>query len=131
MYNTIDNATPENAIVQSEPLLSIDRASGLYGTRNWVVSSLTLYGISPEIYEPLIERMGYIFNTEDSTWESLDEACQRYSIDVLIIKNTNTLWKDITQLKSARQPLFSGNYYAAFLCGRSRDGITAQPDSQK
>jgi hypothetical protein len=131
MYNTIDSLTPENAIVQSEPLLSIDRASGLYGTRNAVISSLTLYGLTQEIYLPLMQQIGHIFNTEDRSWHSIDEACQRYSIDVLVIKNTNTLWKNLDQLKSARQPLYSGNYYAAFPCGRSRDGITSQLTSQK
>jgi hypothetical protein len=119
LYGIIDNATSKNMIMQSEPTPGIDRASGLYGTRNSVYSSLTLYGVPAEKYEPLREKVGAIFDTPYGNWKELDHACQQYSIDILIIKNTDLLWKSINKLLAGRDPLFSGNYYTAFYCGAS------------
>jgi hypothetical protein len=116
-YTLIDNLTPADAFIQSNPELMVDRPAGLYRTRNSIIAVHTLYGVASEIYQPLIEEVGSIFNVEKSNWQSLDATCQRYFIDVLIIKDLDTLWESRDALKSERQPLYMGKYYAVFYCG--------------
>src|SRR6266540_734700 len=95
----------------------LDKPARLYRTRNSVFAYHTLYGVAPEIYKPLMKEVGNIFRTENTSWQNLDAACQHYSIDVLIIKDSDTLWKSVDALKSERQPLFTGKYYSVFYCG--------------
>jgi hypothetical protein len=116
-YTLIDNLTPADAFIQSNPALTVDRPAGLYRTRNSIIAVHTLYGVASEIYQPLIEEVGSVFNVEKSNWQRLDTACQRYFIDVLIIKDSDALWESRGALKSERQPLYMGKYYAVFYCG--------------
>lgn len=117
VYELIDNVSPADAIIQSSPGLGVDRPAGLYRTRNAAIASHTLYGVAPETYGPLMKGVAKIFKTENSDWQSLDVSCQQYSIDILIIKDSDLLWRSREALKSARQPLFAGKYFAAFYCG--------------
>lgn len=117
IYKLIDDLTPVDTIIQSNSIFDVDRPAGLYQTRNTVIAPFTLYGVPSEIYKPVMKTIGSIFNTENSNWQDLDATCQRYSIDVLIIKDSDILWKSLDTLKSERQPLFTGKYYSAFYCG--------------
>jgi hypothetical protein len=117
VYNLIDTRTPLDEIIQSNPGFSVDRPGGLYRTRNSVIATHTLYGVTPEQYEPLLQEVRNIFETKTSNWQRLDVACQRYAIDLLVITDADLLWKSREILQSERQPLFSGRYYTVFSCG--------------
>lgn len=117
VYKLIDDLTPADTIIQSNPGLSVDRPAGLYRTRNSVLAYHTLYGVGPEMYRPLMREMGNIFITTYSDWQNLDAACRHYSIDVLIIKDSDALWKIRDDLKAERRPIFMGKYYSVFYCG--------------
>jgi hypothetical protein len=117
VYGLIDNVSPADAIIQSSPGLGVDRPAGLYRTRNSVIANHTLYGVAPESYRPLREAVANIFGTENSDWQHLDTSCQQYSMDILIITDTDAVWKSQDTLKAERQPLFAGKYFVAFYCG--------------
>jgi hypothetical protein len=118
VYELIDDMTEADAIVQSNPGFSVDRPAGLYRTRNSVIAYHTLYGVPPETYKPLVREMGSVFAPVDGTWTQLDAACRHYSIDILIIKDSDNLWESRDTLKSERRPLFMGKYYSVFSCGQ-------------
>lgn len=117
LYQLIEDQTSTDAIIQSNPGLIMDRPAGLYRTRNSFIAPHTLYGVPEETFRPLLEEAENIFKTETSTWQSLDAACRHYSIDLLILKDSDALWNNLDRLKSERQPLFIGEYYSAFYCG--------------
>jgi hypothetical protein len=117
VYKLIDDLTPADTMIQSNPGFNVDRPAGLYGTRNSVIAYHTLYGVAPEVYKPLVNEIRNIFSTSNSNWQSLDAACRHYSINVLIIKDSDDLWQSRIALKAEREPLFMGKYYSAFYCG--------------
>ncbi len=115
-YAAINGATPMDTIVQFNPEYIMDRPAGLYRTRGTVISTHTLYGVSPEAYEPLMNEVGEIFNTKDADWQDLDGACKHYHIDILIFKYSDPIWEQLPALKAERQPLYDGKYYSVFVC---------------
>lgn len=117
VYKLIDDLTPAHAIVQSNLGPNIDRPAGLYGTRNSVIAYHTLYGVAPEMSKPLVNEIRNIFSTPNSNWQNLDTACRHYSVNVLIIKDSDDLWQSRIALKAEREPLFMGKYYSVFYCG--------------
>jgi hypothetical protein len=118
VYELIDDVTAADAIVQSNPGFEIDRPAGLYRTRNAVIAYHTLYGVPPETYKLLVREMGNVFAPVDGNWTRLDAACRHYSIDILIIKDSDHLWESREALASERRPLFMGKYYSVFHCGQ-------------
>ncbi|MBK9926873.1 MAG: hypothetical protein IPP66_16505 [Anaerolineales bacterium] len=116
-YSIIEKNYPMDTIVQFNPLVGLDRPSGLYRTRGAVISYHTLYGIPPEIYKPFARKMAQLFTTPNTNWVSIDTACKNNQIKIIIFADTDEIWDQISSLSKERQSIFSGNYYSAFECG--------------
>jgi hypothetical protein len=105
------------AIVQNNPLESMDRPSGLYGHHQMIISDRTSYGVPLEEYLALMDDVGTIFTKPSENWDFIDTKCQRYLIDLLIVKDRDPLWSDLQKLKNDRPPLYENGYYAIYACG--------------
>ena len=116
-YDYLRDHVPPSVVTQNNPLNEIDRPSGLYGTHQMVVSDRTAYGVPTEAFQSLTKEVGIIFAGNAATWARIDALCQRYSIQVLILKDTDPIWKNIAALRSVRSPLYANSYYALFACG--------------
>jgi len=116
-YSFIDKNVPPADIVQFDPRYTIDRPAGLYRTRATVISYHALYGIPEQIYEPFVASVGSIFDKQNEDWQSLDNACVQYHINVLILRDLDSIWSNLDQLRATRTPLYENRFTAVFECG--------------
>lgn len=117
LFSVIDRSYPKSVIVQFNPAVGLNRASGLYRTRGSVFSFHSLYGVPANIFRPLGSNIQKIFNQKAQNWDGLDKACEQYKIDMLIITDNDQLWDSTATLAEFRQPIYSGNHYIVFECG--------------
>jgi hypothetical protein len=116
-YSLIDKNYPEDVVVQFNPLVGLDRPSGLYRTRPVVISYHSLYGVSPDLYKPLALKVSQLFTAQQSNWNAINDACKYNEINIIIYADTDKLWDQIHILTNNRKPLYSGKHYIIFNCG--------------
>ena len=117
-YDYLRDHIPADTITQNNPLNYVDRPSGLYGTHQMVIADRTSYGVSLEDFNKLADEIGLIFTSENiNDWQLTDSICHKYSIDILIIEDTDPIWNSIPALKVQRPPLYENTDYALFVCG--------------
>lgn len=117
-YTIILQTLPADIVVQYNPSSYVNRPAGLYGMRQSAISDRTAYGISTEIFLERVAAVGIIFSMDViSNWQPVDDLCEQNFIDVLVIENTDPLWKSIDILKADRQPHYLDDTFAVFSCG--------------
>ncbi len=121
-YDYVNDNIPADLITQSNPLVYLDHASGVYGTHQMVVASRTSYGIPPDVFNKLAKDINAIFTDAGvSNWPSIDGLCRQHLIDVLIFNDVDPVWNSLELLSEQRVPLYRNEYYAVFACGRYAD----------
>jgi len=116
-YEYIRDHTPQNIIIQNNPTTFIDRPSGLYGTRQMVIADRTAYGVPTEVFKEMSTSIGRIFQLEDvHNWSSIDQICNQYSIQAIVINDTDPLWSSLPSLRDLRTPIYINGHYAVFTC---------------
>jgi hypothetical protein len=116
-YEFIRDDTPKELIVQNNPLTMLDRPSGLYGSRQVVIGDRTAYGVPAEEFKRMSEEIGQIFKMDSTDWSSLDQLCDNYSIDAIIVNDTDPLWSSLDSLERERPPIYENKHYAVLACG--------------
>lgn len=125
-YEYLRDHVPHKAITQNNPISvpSPDRPSGLYGTNQMVISDRTGYGVPPDKYSVLVNKVEVLFTKQNVTdWQFVDKICREHSIDVLIVNDLDPIWNDLAMLKAQRPALYENMHYSLFACGNY-----AQPD---
>ena len=51
----------------------------------------------------------------------LDSVCRQYGIDVMLVDDSDPVWKQSDSWAWSRKPLLANNYVRAFTCGDVRD----------
>jgi uncharacterized membrane protein YwzB/uncharacterized membrane protein len=118
MYQYLDANLPQNSIIQFNPRILLDRPSGLYRTRQAVISTHTLYGVSEEQANPLIKEMSALFESNTADWQTFDRICSEYRISAVVLSDYDPIWMGREHLKADREPLFENEFFAAFACGK-------------
>jgi hypothetical protein len=117
-YEFIRDHTPQNIIIQSNPTVFLDRPSGLYGTRQMIISDRTAYGIPREVFRQMSTSVGKIFLSKNVVgWASIDKLCDQYAIQAIVISDIDPLWSSLPVLQKKRTPLYINRHYAVFRCG--------------
>ena len=117
-YDFISEHVPGNTIIQYNPMTFLDRPSGLYGNHQMAISDRTAYGISTEEFQSRAKEIGAIFQGDtNSDWTEIDKLCKQYYIDVLVIKDTDPVWRALDHLMLQRSALYKNQFYAVFSCG--------------
>ena len=117
-YEYIRDHTPQDIIIQNNPITVLDRPSGLYGTRQMVIADRTAYGVPKEVFKEISTSIGHIFQLKNAkNWISIDTICNQYSIQVIVIKDTDPLWSSLPILNEQRVPMYVNRHYALFNCG--------------
>lgn len=125
-YDYLRDYIPANVVTQNNPLNFIDRPSGLYGTHQMVISDRTSYGVPIDIFNDLSGEVGKLFAAKNMTdWKAVDQICQEYLIDVLIIEDSDLIWDSVPLLTMQRPPLYKNIHYAIFTCGKYDMSILA------
>jgi hypothetical protein len=123
-YEFIDDELPLEVVIQQRPSLSIDRPSGLYGRRQFAISSNTAYNVSVLTLSSSVEKITKIFDlTNDVDWSTIDLFCKKSFIDILVVNRQDRLWNSLPFLYEHRRPLYSNQYYSVILCGDFVNGI--------
>jgi hypothetical protein len=121
-YDFIRVHTPQNLIIQNNPTVFLDRPAGLYGTRQLVIADRTAYGVPVDVFLEMSASIGRIFLAKNVfDWVSTDQICRQYSIQVIIINDTDPLWSSLAVLKEQRTPLYLNQHYAVFSCGNQKE----------
>ena len=117
-YTVINQTLPEDVIVQYNPAGAVNRPSGLYGMRQSAISDRTAYGVPPDQYNAKVAAVSEIFKLKNVRgWDSLDALCKEHFIDVIVIVESDPLWKSLDLLERQRASLYADDHYAAFTCG--------------
>ena len=117
-YNFVRDDTPQNFIIQNNPTVFLDRPSGLYGSRQLVIADRTAYGVPLEVFKKMSTSIGRIFLAKNViNWVSIDKICSQYSIQAIMINDTDPLWSSLAILDNQRTPLYFNQRYAFFRCG--------------
>jgi hypothetical protein len=118
-YEYIYENVPEDTIVQYNPARDMDRPAGLYGSHQMAIADITAYGVSPETLLAFRQGIEAIFVAPNSTdWQAIDLLCSQYSIDVIIVNDTDPLWQSLSRLSVLRLPLYQNDHYAVYACGK-------------
>jgi hypothetical protein len=119
-YEFIRDKLPGGVVIEPNPLVELDRPSGLYWSHQIAVSDLADYGVAAGEYQRRLASAGEIFQDGGATrWEQIDQECQQDFIDVLVVKDTDPLWQALPRLEQVRTPLYANGYYAVLACGRA------------
>ena len=117
-YDYLRDHVPADVITQNNPLNYVDRPSGMFGTHQMVVADRTAYGVPLNVFNKLVNEIGVMFTTgQINDLQTIDQFCQKYSIDILIIEDTDPVWGSIPALTEQRTPLYKNTHYALFACG--------------
>ncbi|MCJ7434922.1 MAG: hypothetical protein MUO77_15680, partial [Anaerolineales bacterium] len=117
-YDYLRDHIPANVITQNNPTDILERPSGLYGTHQMVISDRTAYGVPADVFQKVVNEIKVLFiNRNVTNWQLIDKLCQQYSIDVLIIKDTDPIWSSLATLKKQRPALYENVHYDLFACG--------------
>jgi hypothetical protein len=125
-YDFIAENLPAAAKIQYDPLIYLDLPSGLFQSRQIVVSDHSIYGIPQESFESLMFSIAEIFDPPGAaSWSSIDSLCNKYAIDYIVVGDNDALWMELRALEMARPPIYGNNFYRVFPCGA--DQISRSP----
>jgi hypothetical protein len=117
VYEAIDRVAPRTAIVQHGPFSEQDIFAGLYSNRQMSIMDLkTAIGFtgheeaSRELDTPLEDLFA-------GKRDDADAICREFSIDYLVIKDIDPIWKDMQSWLWKRPLLFRAERAAAVSCG--------------
>jgi hypothetical protein len=117
-YDFLRDHVPTKIITQYNPARRYDAPAGLYGTHQMLISDLTAYGTPVDVATRLENDMSEIFSLQDAShWRLIDRVCQRRSVGVLIISDTDPLWSSLPVLTLTRPPLYENSNFALYPCG--------------
>ena len=118
-YDFVRARLPEDAVMQNNPIVFMDRPSGLYGSRQTAIADRTAYGVPPDTFSAAVEQIGKIFITRTAVnWTMIDEICGQYFIEAILVNETDPLWESLPRLEGQRPPLYKNGYYGLFTCGQ-------------
>jgi hypothetical protein len=119
-YDFIKENFPSETVFQNNPTAFLDRPAGLYGSVQMAIADRTSYGVDLNTYRLAVDGISPIFEPPSAvSWDELDRICSRYSIQGIIVKDTDPLWKSLPDLEKSRPALYSNGYFRLFVCGDS------------
>jgi hypothetical protein len=119
-YIFIAQNIPSSMLIQNNPTINLDRPLGLYGNRQVVISNVAPYGIPDNEFKSLVNKVKPIFLSQNiSSWNQIDQVCEKYLINILVISDQDPLWSSLPVLQQQRKAFYKNNYYAIYACGSS------------
>ena len=82
-----------------------------------VIADRTIYGVSLTTYNKFVSELEFLFTKDFSNWQPIDNACRKYSIDLLIFSDLDPAWHSLAVLKAQRPALYENEHYSIFACG--------------
>ena len=82
-----------------------------------VIADRTAYGVSTTNYKKFVSELEFLFTESFTNWQPIDNACRKYSIDLLIFSDLDPAWHSLAVLKTQRLPLYENGRLSIFTCG--------------
>jgi hypothetical protein len=117
-YRWVNDNLPEGAIIQHNPAVVKDFYHELYGLRRVIVSDDyfgTLLGIREDHFDPVASSIKNLFSiTADAG--SVRDSCREFSINALVVKDTDPVWRNSQSWVWRLEPIFSNGFARVFAC---------------
>jgi hypothetical protein len=121
VYERVNTMTGPNAIVQQNPNGSPgDVYYGLYADHQTAAETLAcgaIFGGDPRACGGIIDVLHDVFDTGTVDASAIDGVCGRLSINILVVKDLDPVWKDAGSWVWHRQPLVANDFGRAYGCG--------------
>ena len=123
-YQWAQSMTPDTAIIQSNPQVVFqDTPEMLYGGRRTVASDTqcnAAFGGDPRQCAPIVARIEEIYPAGgQAPIASLRDVCVNLPIDLVVVKDTDPVWKNRDSWVWTGRPVFANPYFRLFSCGDS------------
>jgi hypothetical protein len=119
-YEWLRARTSANAVIQQNPkAIYQDTFYGLYANRQTVAEDetcATVFGGSPLECVPIVSRLNALFSANDASLPSFQAACENLGIDVIVAKETDTVWDNRMSWVWTRTPMFANDFVRLFPC---------------
>ena len=121
LYEDLKQRTPSKAVFQHNPNINPDDPfHGMYADRQLAAESLTcgvVFGGDAALCVNMIGKIDAIFeNPAASNATRIDDICAEFGINVLVVKDTDPVWKDRDSWVWKREPMLANDYGRAFDC---------------
>ena len=132
VYEKLSRELPKRALVQQNPNGNPgDLFYGLYADRQTAAETPAcgvVFGGSAALCPGIIKPIGEFFDGSVKLDSSqVDLACRKLNIAALVVKDTDSVWRDKTSWVWVKEPLIANAYSRAFLCGTGNDRSTKLP----
>jgi hypothetical protein len=120
-YERLNTQLPRNAIVQQNPVVYAgDAFYGLYADRQTAAQTGdcgVVFGGAPSMCPGVLAPLRQIFTEPKAlSFASVQVACRALSIDVLVVKDTDPVWRDKSSWVWSEPALLSNRYSRVFSC---------------
>jgi hypothetical protein len=120
-YEELDRTLPASAIVQQNPETHPgDLFYGLYANRQTVVegeSCGAAFGGPQALCPATLAAIDPLFSAPAHlTYAQVQGICNEYSIDAVVVKDTDSVWRDTDSWVWKAKPVIANEYSRAFLC---------------
>jgi len=131
IYDELRSETDPRAIFQHNPETALeDLFHGIYADRQVAAEGLTCsvgYGGDPALCKSRIGAISDLFDKPGAYQANqIDDVCERLSIDILVVKDTDKVWRDPESWVWRRTPLVTSRYAKAFACGPAKRSAWAR-----
>lgn len=121
-YEALDRILPTSAIVQQNPNTNPgDMFYGLYANRQTVAEGLScgaVFGGPQALCAATLAEIEPLFSSSAHlSYAQVETICRDYSIDAVVVKDTDSAWRDSDSWIWKAQPAIANAYSRAFLCG--------------
>jgi len=121
LYEGLKQRTPAGSVFQHNPNTDPeDLFHGLYADRQLAAESPTCgveFGGNAALCRNMIGDIDALFGNEARIdFTRVDEICGRLSINVLVVKDTDPVWRDRESWVWQREPMLENDYARAFEC---------------
>jgi hypothetical protein len=128
-YELLEHHLPAGSVIQHNPRDMMHYPDLLYtnhASAAGVPGCATEFGGNPTKCRLVMESLSHIFdNPQPGDAERVDSYCQQLAIDLLVVKDTDAVWRNREGWIWTQKPLLANRYVRVFACGRTSSAIAA------
>jgi hypothetical protein len=122
IYAELAKQMPERAVYQHNPkMIPQDSLHGLYADRQVAAetpSCSVIFGGSKAECDERIGPIRAFFDDAKYDPAKVESACRALSIDVLVVQDTDAVWKDKSSWVWVKKPIMANDFARVFACGK-------------
>ena len=130
-YTWAQSMTPETALIQFNPKVVFQETPALlYADRRTVAADTkcnATFGGDPKVCAPIVSRIEEIYPAAGGTGAAnLRDICLNLPIDLIVVKDTDAVWRDAGSWVWRQKPVFGNPYVRLYSCGDGGGELKAE-----